>query len=288
MSAKTVLITGCSSGFGNLVAKTFDAHGWNVVATMRSPESEIDLANNKTMLVTRLDVRNPDNIDTVVRATIDRFGSIDALVNNAGYGGYGLFEQASDGDIRAMFETNVFGAMEMMRAVLPLMRKAGHGTIVNVTSMAGHMALPGNAIYSASKYALIGLTEAMALEYKPLGINICSVAPGAYPTTRFTDNTDKRVETGDAQLVAYSTQLREQINAVGEQMANQSGRVADPQEVADRIYACVTSNMPVHNPTGADAEMLIGMMGQSNRQAFLDQIATMLVPSDAASSERGV
>ena len=288
MSAKTVLITGCSSGFGKLAAKTFDAHGWNVVATMRSPESEIDLANSKTMLVTRLDIRNPDNIDTVVRATIDRFGSIDALVNNAGYGGYGLFEQASDGDIRAMFETNVFGAMEMMRAVLPLMRKAGRGTIVNVTSMAGHMALPGNAIYSASKHALIGLTEAMALEYKPLGIGIFSVAPGAYPTTRFTNNTDKRVETGDAQLVAYSTQLREQINAVGEQMANQSGRVADPQEVADRIYACVTSNMPVHNPTGADAEMLIDMMGQRNRQAFLDQIATMLVPSQAASSEQGV
>ena len=92
MSGKTVLITGCSSGFGKLAARTFDAHGWNVVATMRSPESEIDLANSQTMLVTRLDIRNPDNIDAVVRATINRFGSIDALVNNAGYGGYGLFE----------------------------------------------------------------------------------------------------------------------------------------------------------------------------------------------------
>ena len=288
MTGRTVLITGCSSGFGKRAAKAFQTRGWNVVATMRSPEKEIELANSETTMLTRLDVGNPDEIDAVVSATVDRFGSIDALVNNAGYGGFGLFEQASDTDIRAMFETNLFGAMEVRRTILPLMRRAGSGTIVNVTSMAGQMALLGIAVYSASKHALISLTEAMALEYKPLGIRIFSVAPSAYPTIRFTENTDKRVKAGDTELVAYSVRLREQINAVGEQMASQSGRVANPQEVANRIYACVTSDMPMHNPTGADADLLIDIMGQVDRQQFLDQIATMLVPSGpAATSEQG-
>ncbi|WP_419907779.1 SDR family oxidoreductase [Hoeflea sp.] len=278
MTTGTVLITGCSSGFGKLTVRTFLDEGWNVVATMRSPEKQSDLVSNERLLVNRLDVTQSETIQSTINAATDRFGTIDAVVNNAGYGGYGLFEQSSEADIRAMFETNVFGPMAVMRAVLPAMREAGRGVIVNVTSMAGHMALPGNAIYSSSKHAIVGLTEAMALEYRPLGIRIFSVAPGAYPTTRFTENTDKRVEEGDAELAAFSHRLRAQIDAVGEQMANQSGTTADPQEVADKIYRCVTTEMPVHNPTGADAEMLIAMMGQADRQTFLDQISDMLVP----------
>ena len=125
---------------------------------------------------------------------------------------------------------------------------------------------------------MIGLTEAMALEYKPLGVRIYSVAPGVYPTTRFGANTDKRFNEGDAQLVDLSMRLREQIAAVGEQMATRGGSLADSQEVADRILQCVTGEAPIHNPTGADAEMLIQMMGQDKRQAFLDQLEAMLVP----------
>ncbi len=278
---RTVLITGCSSGFGKLIAKTFVGEGWNVIATMRSPEKENDFRDGGKMLVLKLDVTDSSSITKAFEHGHARFGNIDVVVNNAGYGGFGLFEQASDADVRVMFETNVFGPMNVMRAALPAMRAVGKGTIINVTSMAGHLGLPGSAVYSSSKHAMVGLTEAMALEYAPLGVRIFSVAPGAYPTTRFNDRTDKRLDQGDEQLVAWSNRLRAQINVVGERMASERGSLADPQEVADCVYACATSDMPTHNPTGSDAEMLMAMMGQDKRQAFLDQITDMLVPTGA-------
>ena len=145
---------------------------------MRSPEKETELLDGDRMLVLKLDVADPANVAAAFAATRARFGRVHAVVNNAGYGGHGLFEQASDEDVRAMFETNVFGPMNIMREALPEMRGAGGCAIVNVTSMAGHLGLPGNAVYTASKHAMIGLTEAMALEYKPLGVRIYSVAPG--------------------------------------------------------------------------------------------------------------
>ena len=275
---QTVLITGCSSGFGKLTAQTFLGAEWNVIASMRAPEKAPELADGDRMLVLKLDVTDPDSVSSAFAVARARFGRVDAVVNNAGYGGDGLFEQASDADIRAMFETNVFGPMNVMREALPAMRAAGTGAIVNVTSMAGHMGLPGHAVYAASKHALIGLTESMALEYRPLGVRIYSVAPGAYPTTAFGANTDNRLEAGDAQLVEFSRRLRAQITAVGEQMANRGGSLADPQEVADRIFHCVAGDAPINNPTGADAEMLTAMMGQDKRQAFLEQLGAMLVP----------
>ncbi|MEM7124636.1 MAG: SDR family oxidoreductase [Pseudomonadota bacterium] len=279
---QTVLITGCSSGFGRLIAQTFMREGWNVIATMRSPERETEFNDSDRMQVLKLDVTDRDSIAKAFNDGRYKFGRIDVVVNNAGYGGFGLFEQASDADVRSMFETNVFGPMNVMRAALPAMREAGTGAIINVTSMAGHIGLPGNAVYSASKHAMIGLTEGMALEYEPLGIRIYSVAPGAYPTTRFDQSTDKRLDYGDEQLATWSNRVRNQITAVGEQMANEGGSLADPQEVADRVYACATSDMPIHNPTGSDAEMLTTMMGQDRRQDFLDQLATMLIPSAEA------
>ena len=275
---QTVLITGCSSGFGKLTAQTFLGAEWNVIASMRAPEKAPELADGDRMLVLKLDVTDPGSVSSAFAAARARFGRVHAVVNNAGYGGDGLFEQASDADIRAMFETNVFGPMNVMREALPGMRAAGAGAIVNVTSMAGHMGLPGHAVYAASKHALIGLTESMALEYRPLGVRIYSVAPGAYPTTAFVANTDNRLEVGDAQLVEFSRRLRAQITAVGEEMANRGGNLADPQEVADRIFHCVAGDAPINNPTGADAEMLTVMMGQDKRQAFLEQLGAMLVP----------
>lgn len=276
---QTVLITGCSSGFGKLTAQTFAKAGWNVIATMRVPEKETELIDGDQMMVLKLDVTSPDSIAAAFATARQKFGHVDAVVNNAGYGGDGIFEQTSDEDVRAMFETNVFGPMNVMREALPEMRAAGNGIIVNVTSMAGHCGLPGHAVYSASKHAMIGLTEGMALEYRPLGVRIYSVAPGAYPTTAFNANTDKRLEEGDPQLVDFSKRLRAHIDAVGERMANQGGSLADPQEVADRIFKCVTEDGPINNPTGADAEMLTAMMGQETRQAFLDQLSTMLLPA---------
>jgi NAD(P)-dependent dehydrogenase (short-subunit alcohol dehydrogenase family) len=277
MPKKTVLITGCSSGFGRLTAKTFSAKGWNVIATMRSPDKETELTELDNVWVARLDVTDPDSIEQAVKAGIERFGAIHVLVNNAGYGGHTMFEQATDTAIRAMYDTNVFGLMNVSRALLPLMRRQKDGCIVNVTSMGGLMGVPCGSIYSSTKHAVQGLTEAMALEYKPLGISVKSVLPGAYPT-RFTENLDVGVDAGDEELSTYAHQLFAHLQGVAQQMGNAGGKEADPQEVADKIFECATSSTPVHNPVGADAEMLVGMMGAGARQDFLDKLEGMLLP----------
>ena len=279
---KTVLITGCSSGFGKLAAKTFSDKGWNVIATMRSPERETELTERDNVLIIRLDVTDSDSIEQAVEAGLLRFGAIDVLVNNAGYGGHALFEQAGDDAIRAMYDTNVFGVMNVSRAVLPHMRRRQEGCIINVTSMAGMMGLPNSSIYSSTKFAVEGLTEAMALEYKPLNIVIRSVLPGAYPTTRFGANTDDDLNAGDEALSAYAQKLYAHIQGVSAQMAAQGGAAADPQEVADKIYECATSETPVHNPVGSDAEMLAQMKASLPQQAFLDRIAELALPADTA------
>ena len=275
---KTVLITGSSSGFGHLTAGLFQSKGWNVVATMRSPEKETELTKLDNVLVTKLDVTDPTSIEAAVKETLARFGTIDVVVNNAGYGGHTLFEQATDDAIRAMYETNVFGVMNVTRAVLPLMRKQGYGHVINVTSMAGLMGAPLISIYASSKHAVQGLTEAMSFEYKPLGIYVKSVLPGAYPTTRFNANTVDDVDTGGEELTGHTKKLFVHLQSVAENMANQGGTEADPQEVADKIYECATSDTPVHNPVGSDAAMLAEMMGQASRQDFLDKLEQMLLP----------
>ncbi len=276
--AKTVLITGSSSGFGHLTAILFQSKGWNVAATMRSPEKENELTKLDNALATKLDVTDPIDIETAVKETMGKFGSIDVLVNNAGYGGHTLFEQAPDEAIRAMYETNVFGVMNVTRAVLPLMRQKKGGCVINVTSMAGMMGAPLISIYASTKHAVQGLTEAMSFEYKPLGIHVKSVLPGAYPTTRFNTNTVDDVDAGGEELAGYTNKLFSHLKNVAENMANQGGVEADPQEVADKIYECATSDTPVHNPVGSDAIMLTGMRGQSSRQDFLDKLGQMVLP----------
>ena len=274
MTNCTVLITGCSSGFGKLAVNTFRAGGWNVVATMRSPEKEAELTGLEGVLVTRLDVKDPQSIDAAFEQGAAAFGSIDAVVNNAGYGSNALFEQSPDASVRDIYETNVFGLMNVMRRALPDMRERGSGCIVNVTSMAGLMGLLGNSVYSSSKFAVEGLTEALALEYKPLGVRIVSVVPGAYLTTAFGANTDNYIESGDPQLVEHSQNLRDHFASIVS-----GGTPQDPQEVADKIYECVTADeVPVHNPVGADAERLSGLIDSlPSRQAFVDAMEQMLL-----------
>ncbi len=284
MDKKTALITGCSSGFGKLAARTFHDKGWNVIATMRSPERETELTELDDVLVTRLDVTDTESIDRAVAEGVSRFGRIDVLVNNAGYGGNALFEQMSDEAIRRMYDTNVFGVMNVARAVLPLMRSRGEGRVINVTSMAGVLGFPTASVYASSKHAVEGLTEALALEYQPLNILVRSVMPGAYPTTRFDANVDDELGVGDEQLTAHATALATHIRSVVETMAVQGGQQADPQEVADLIYECATGDTPVHNPIGADAQMIMEMMGGS-RQPFVDQLAGMVLPPQEAATK---
>lgn len=278
--AKTILITGSSTGFGKLTAKLFQEKGWNVIATMRSPEKETELTTLENVLVTRLDVTDMTSVSEAVEQGVEKFGTIDVLVNNAGYGGHAFLEQFSEKQIYSMFETNVFGVMKVCRAVLPHMRKQRSGVIINISSMAGYLGLPLSSTYCASKFAVEGLTEAMALEYKPFNIKVKAIAPGAYGTN-FVAATDNNLEQGDDELIPLAQKTAAHFAHLIEQMQNQEGKPADPQEVADKIYECVTTETPVHNIIGSDAEMLFGMMTSMSRQDFIDQMEQMLTPKES-------
>ena len=278
MAKKTVLITGCSTGIGKLAAKTFRKEGWNVVATMRTPERETDLPQLDGVWVTKLDVTDEASIQSAVDGTLERFGTIDVLVNNAGYGGHALLEQMPEAEVRAMYDTNVFGVMSTCRAVLPHMRRQKSGVVINVTSMAGVIGLAAETSYCSSKWAVEGFTQALDLEYRLFGVRAKTVAPGAYMTTAFSDNADdSHLEKGEEELVAHSKRLREHFMAA---VKSEGGETADPQEVADMIYACATREMPVHNPVGKDAQLIVSMLGGPPRQEGLDRIAPLLIPAE--------
>ena len=278
MAKKTVLITGCSTGIGKLAAKTFQKEGWNVVATMRTPERETELTELGGVWVTKLDVTDEASIRSAVDGTLERFGTIDVLVNNAGYGGHALLEQMPEAEVRAMYDTNVFGVMNTCRAVLPHMRRQKSGVVINVTSMAGVIGLAAETAYCSSKWAVEGFTQALDLEYRLLGVRAKTVAPGAYMTTAFGDNAeDSHLEKGEEELVAHSKRLREHFMAA---VRSEGGETADPQEVADMIYACATREMPVHNPIGKDAQLIVSMLGGPPRQEGLDRIAPLLIPAE--------
>lgn len=182
---KTVLVTGSSSGFGRDISRRFEAEGWNVAATMRTPREDDVIRTGERMLVTRLDVCDLASITAAVDATMARFGAIDAVINNAGFGLFGVFEETPRERLRAQLDVNVFGAMDVTRAVLPHMRARRTGTIVNVSSGAGVFTLPMLSAYCASKFALEGWSESLSYELAPLGIRVKIVEPGGVTETRF-------------------------------------------------------------------------------------------------------
>ncbi|WP_439619802.1 SDR family oxidoreductase [Hyphomonas sp.] len=186
---KTVLITGCSSGYGLQTAHHFHAHGWNVIATMRAPREDI-LPRCGRLHVLTLDVTCPDSI----AGAIDAAGPIDVLVNNAGIGLVGTFEATPMSHVRKLFETNTFGVMAMTQSVIPQMRERRSGVIVNVTSSVTLAPMPLAAAYTASKQAIEGFTGSLSHELGHFGVRAKLVEPGYAPTTRFSQNTDVRIE----------------------------------------------------------------------------------------------
>lgn len=185
---KTVLITGTSSGFGLATARHFHDRGWNVVATMRTPRTDV-LPRSERIRILPLDVTSGASIEGAVEAC----GTIDVLVNNAGVGLAGIFEATPMGMIRDLFETNTFGAMAVIQAFVPRFRARRAGVIVNVTSSATLAPMPLVAAYTASKSAIEGFTGSLALELREFGIRVKLVEPGYCPTTRFVENTGPRM-----------------------------------------------------------------------------------------------
>src|SRR5579872_4063886 len=164
MSKKTVLITGSSTGFGQATAKLFADKDWNVAATMGDVEAAGDLAGRDNVLVSHLDVTDPATIDQAIKAALERFGKLDAVINNAGYGQYGIFERIPHESIQRNFNVNLFGVMNVIRAIVPVFRQQKEGLILNVSSFGGLVGLPSVSIYLSTKLALEGFSEALSHE----------------------------------------------------------------------------------------------------------------------------
>jgi NAD(P)-dependent dehydrogenase (short-subunit alcohol dehydrogenase family) len=180
----TWLITGCSTGLGRALAHAVLTRGWNAVVTARDPETVRDIVaiDPACSLSLRLDVTDQAQVADVVRQAEAHFGGIDVLVNNAGYGYRGAVEEAGEAEIRDLFETNFFGLVAVTQAVLPGMRARGSGHIVNISSVGGRMAQPGSGYYSATKFAVEGMSDALRKEVRPLGIGVMVVEPGGFRT----------------------------------------------------------------------------------------------------------
>lgn len=241
----TVLITGCSSGFGLDTARLFLERGWHVIATMRTPDATL-LPPSERLRVLALDVTDAASI----RAAIAAAGPIDALVNNAGIGVLYPLESISMATARSVFEANALGTIAMTQAVLPAFRERGAGVIVNVTSSVTLVPLPLLSVYTASKAAVNAFTESLALELAPLGIRMRLVLPGRSPATRFGDNARSRMQ-GDVPE-AYAPMLDTVIAAV-----RGGGPVTQARDVAQAVWRAVSDPAaPMRIPAGADAEAL--------------------------------
>ena len=244
---KTILITGCSSGYGLETARHFHAKGWNVIATMRKPDAQV-LQSAERLQVVPLDVTDADSI----AAAIGRAGPIDVLVNNAGVGVVGAFEATPMSHIRKVFETNTFGVMAMTQAVIPQMRERGSGTIVNVTSSVTLVPMPLAAAYTASKMAIEGFTGSLSHELRAFGVHTKLVQPGYAPTTRFSANTDIRVE--DLIPDAYASFAAPIFGALAA-----PALVTRESDVAETIWNAVSDGTDrLRYPAGADAVALAG------------------------------
>lgn len=180
--SKTVLITGTSSGIGKSSAEVFAAAGWEVIATMRTPEKGHAFDKFKNVEVLKMDVTKPEQIEETFHYVHKKYGRLDVVVNNAGYGVDGIFEAMDDEVIRRQFETNVFGLMRVTREAIRHMRVQGHGTIIQVSSMGGRLAFPMYSIYHGTKWAVEGFSESLQYEVEPFGIRIKLVEPGAIKT----------------------------------------------------------------------------------------------------------
>ncbi|PJJ20985.1 NADP-dependent 3-hydroxy acid dehydrogenase YdfG [Janthinobacterium sp. 67] len=242
------LITGASRGIGALIAEAALADGNAVVATGRNAAAVVErLGTCAALLPLALDVTNEEQIRLGVRVALEHFGRIDVLVNNAGFGLLAAVEESGDADVRRMFDTNVFGLLNVTRAVLPTMRAQRSGHVINISSIGGYQAAAGFGVYSSTKFAVEGITEAMHTELKPLGIHATVVEPG-YFRTDFLDASSLLVapdEIGD--YAATSGAVRRQALALNH---NQPG---DPQKLAAAMLRVVDApNPPLRLPMGTD------------------------------------
>lgn len=244
----TWFITGASRGFGALITELALAKGDNVVATARNPEAiEKRIGQHPNLLAVALDVTNDEQAKAAASKAVERFGQIDVLLNNAGFGLLGAVEEATQAEIEAVYRTNVFGLLAVTRAVLPHMRARRSGRILNVSSIGGYRAGAGFGVYCSTKFAVEGLSEALHAELAPLGIHVTVVEPG-YFRTDFLDSTSLSVSSSS--IADYSETAGKVRNVA---MDLNHGQPGDPAKLAEVLVEFVTApNPPVRLPLGSD------------------------------------
>lgn len=232
-------ITGCSTGFGRELAKLVLARGWCAVVTARDKSRVAELATGveDRALALDLDVTDAGQIAAAVKAAHEKFGRIDVLVNNAGYGYMSSVEEGEEAQIRAQFDANVFGLFAMTRAVLPGMRARRSGHVINITSVAGHMGFPGSGYYAASKHAVEGWSDSLAAEGKPLGISVTCVAPGP-----------SRTDWAGRSMTQTPNLIADYAETVGARLSNTSAgsgkQAGDPVRIAEAMIALTLIDQP--------------------------------------------
>jgi len=261
------LITGVSSGLGRSLAEAVLARGEMVIGTMRKPEQlpGFEALAPGRAFGCRLDVTDRDRVQSVIRESIERAGGVDVVVNNAGYGLAGAAEEVNDAEMRHQMETNFFGLVGVTRAALPFMRAKARGHVVNISSVAGYMGISGMAIYSASKFAVEGFSEALAGETAALGIHVTIVEPGGFRTRWASDNAIVRA----ARVIdAYSASS----GAIRTGLSRMDGvQQGDPDKAALAIIAAVEAeNPPLRLPLGPDSVKFL----RHKLSGMLEELAT--------------
>jgi NAD(P)-dependent dehydrogenase (short-subunit alcohol dehydrogenase family) len=271
---KTILITGTSSGYGKAAAEFFLAHGWNVVATMRRLDPSVFANGCERLRVLALDVTNEQSIATAIDATVGEFGAIDVWVNNAGIGLASAVEATPDHTIREVFETNTFGVIAACRAIIPQMRKQGHGVIVNVTSSVTVGVMPLVAVYAASKCAVEGFTESLSYELDGFNIKARLVEPGYAPTTNFSANGGARMQG------LIPDEYCDFAQACFSRFGNYPTAFCTEAEVADAVYAAATDEeFKIRYPAGADTRLLADLRWSTSEEEYQQRMRKMFGPN---------
>ena len=266
---RTWFITGCSTGFGRILTEALIDLGENVIATARRSETLADIGVHAEEQILRLslDVTNDMQIHDTVAKGFERFGQIDVLVNNAGYGYFGTQEEGELAEVRGMFETNVFGLIAMSQAVIPHMRSRGSGVIVNLSSMAGRMATPRGGFYQSSKWAVEAISEAQYLELSSFGIRMVVVQPGAYQTD-FGPRSAKRAPGEEHENSPYAEVRKAWIENASRDLFPYR---QNPVEVIQAIITTVDGDQPfVRVPVGQDALHVISQRDNLGMDGFVE------------------
>lgn len=259
---KTILITGASSGIGKAAAIKFQAEGWNVIATMRSPQKEEELNTLDNVLLERLDVTDLDSINNAVNAGIEKFGKIDVLLNNAGYGAYGPLEAFPRENIVRQFNTNVIGLLDVTKAILPHFRANKDGIIMNVSSMGGKVTFPLGSLYHGTKFAVEGISEALRYEVEGAGIRVKIIEPGAIATDFGGRSFDF---TNDESMEEYQPV----VGAIFAAFSNLGNVAAPPSMVADVMFEAATDGTAqLRYIAGEDAKQYLDVRSKMNDEEF--------------------